>query len=83
MLRETLINDTKSSAVGVTTEIKAVFKQALISKVFELGGGIFVPKHTKDGTTNQLTCLLSECKGIAEGTWDVLHENFEGIPTTC
>jgi hypothetical protein len=38
-----------------------------------------VPKHTKEGTTNQLTGLLSECKGLAEGTWDARHENLEGI----
>ena len=79
MLRAILKDDTSSSAVGVTTEIKAVFKQTLISKVFEQGGGIFVPKHTKEGTTNQLTGLLSECKGLAEGTWDARHENLEGI----
>ena len=38
-----------------------------------------MPKHTKEGTTNQLTGLLSECKGLAEGTWDARHENLEGI----
>ncbi len=38
-----------------------------------------MPKHTKAGTTNQLTDLLSEFKGLPEDNWDVRHENLEGI----
>jgi hypothetical protein len=38
-----------------------------------------VPKKIKTGAINQLTGSLSDCGGIAEGTWDVRHEKFEGI----
>jgi hypothetical protein len=33
----------------------------------------------KTGAINQLTGPVSECEGIAGGTWDVRHENFERI----
>jgi hypothetical protein len=76
LLRATLIGDVDKATVGVTAETKASFKQALLREL-GLGVAIFVPKKMKTGAINQLTCSVSECEGIAGGTWDVQHENFE------
>ena len=78
LLRATLIDDANNITVGVTAETKTALKQALLREL-DLGGGIFVPKKIKTGAINQLTGPLSECEGIAGGTWDVRHEKFEGI----
>ena len=43
LLRATLIDDANNITVGVTTETKTSFKQALLREL-DLGGGIFVPK---------------------------------------
>jgi hypothetical protein len=78
LLRATLVDDANNITVGVTAETKTAFKQALLREL-DLGGGIFVPKKIKTGAINQLTGSLSDCEGIAGGTWDVRHEKFEGI----
>jgi hypothetical protein len=78
LLRATLIGDVDNATVGVTAETKAAFKQALLREL-DLGVAIFVPKKMKTGAINQLTGSVSECEGIAGGTWDVRHENFERI----
>jgi hypothetical protein len=78
LLRATLIGDVDNARVGVTAETKAAFKQALLREL-DLGVGIFVPKKIKTVAINQLTGPVSECEGIAGGTWDVRHEKFEGI----
>jgi hypothetical protein len=78
MLRATLIGDVDNATVGITAEIKAVFKQALL-KELEHGGAIFVPRRMKTGAINQLTGQVSECEGKAGGIWDVRHEKFEKI----
>jgi len=78
LLRATLIGDVDNATVGITAETKAAFKQALL-KELKHGGAIFVPKRMKTGAINQLTGPVSECEGIAGGTWDVRHEKFQGI----
>ena len=78
LLRATLIDDVDNATVGVTAETKTAFKQALL-KELDRGVAIFVPKKMKTGAINQLTGPVSECEGIAGGTWDVRHEKLEGI----